>query len=99
MSTSSLPAYTARQGLQSHSYSAEPRYHEQRLALSRRIPAARPSGEFVKESKSRGIRLRLFAQREGVELPIYASGTSIVGTIELSKTEGVTSVEVKVCGG
>lgn len=76
-------------------YSAEPHQYEQRIALADRL-RPRPSGNFVKKSKNGDARLRLNAQEDGVALPTYGSQGCVEGTVELSKTDGVTSVEVKV---
>ncbi|KAF4617594.1 hypothetical protein D9613_005955 [Agrocybe pediades] len=96
MSTTSLPSYIAP-SLTTPTYSAEPHFLEQRLALAERI-RHRPSGDFVKESKSGGVRLRLSAQEQNATLPIYGSSDTVKGVVELSKTTGVTSVEVQIEG-
>lgn len=56
----------------------------------------RPSGSFVKESKNGDARLRLSAQEDNINLPIYESRGVVEGTVELSKTDGIQSVKVKV---
>lgn len=93
MSTTSLPSYRA---VNPHipSYTAEPQAYERRLAVNRLRP--RPSGEYVKQSKGSGISLRLVAQDSNVSLPVYGCGSSIVGTVEIPRPDGVTAVEVKV---
>jgi len=96
MSTVSPPSYVDPSLHRTPSYSAEPAYHEQRIALADRL-RPRPSGNFIKESKGGGVRLRLNAQEDNVALPVYGSNGVVEGTVELSKPEGVTSVEVKVC--
>ncbi|RDX42625.1 hypothetical protein OH76DRAFT_1458709 [Lentinus brumalis] len=95
MSTSSLPSYVAPPAFpRTPSYSAEPQAFEQRLALNR--PARRPSGNFVKQAKNVG--LRLFAQEDNATLPTYGCGAAVEGEVSLSKTDGVTAVEVKIEG-
>lgn len=91
-----LPSYAPLHGEvlnRAPSYSAEPHHFEQRLAQADRVNP-RPSGAFVKEKNH--VRLRLTAQENGVELPVYGIGEHVTGVVELSKTAGVTSVEVKV---
>ena len=93
MSTTSLPSYSA---VNPHipSYTAEPQAYERRLAVNRLRP--RPSGEYVKQSRGGGISLRLVAQDSNASLPMYGCGSSVVGTVEIPRTDGVTAVEVKV---
>ena len=100
MSTVDLPSYS---GCPSHSdrtppYSAEPQRDELRIAVADRHRSL-PSGNFIKESKGGGVILRLNAQEDNVELPVYGLGGQVTGTVELSKTEAVQSVEVKVSKG
>ncbi|KAI0354874.1 hypothetical protein OH77DRAFT_367419 [Trametes cingulata] len=95
MSTTSLPAYVASFA-RIPSYSAEPQEFEQRLALNR--PSRRPAGDFVKQSRSGNVSLRLFAQDDNVSLPVYGCGAAVEGAVNLSKTDGVTCVEVKIEG-
>jgi len=97
MSTLSLPSYAAPALQRTPTYSAEPQDHEQRIALADRL-RPRPSGNFVKQSKGGGVRLCLNAQDDKAELPVYAQNGNVEGNVELSKTEGVTSVEVKIEG-
>ncbi|KAJ7231403.1 hypothetical protein B0H12DRAFT_1146589 [Mycena haematopus] len=79
------------------SYSEEPGLHEQRLALNARsLP--QPTGNFVKVSKHGDVTMRLAAQEDNVDLPVYSSGAVIEGTVELSKKDDVSSVDVKVEG-
>jgi hypothetical protein len=75
------------------SYTKEPPSDE---AIHDRL--SRPSGEFVKKSKNGGVSLRLFAQADDATLPVYGSGASVRGSVELSesKLEGLASVEIKV---
>ncbi|KAF8903178.1 hypothetical protein CPB84DRAFT_1814790 [Gymnopilus junonius] len=85
MSTVSLPSYVAPSLNRIPSYSAEPGDFEHRIALGDRF-RIRPTGIFVKESKGGGVKLRLSSQEENIALP---------GVVELSKPEGVTSVEIE----
>jgi len=85
------PAYSIAR---SPSYSVEPHEYEQRLAMAGRI-RSRPIGNFVKLSKSGGVRLTLRAQ-ESNATAVYGRQSTIEGTVELSKPENVTSVEIKV---
>ncbi|KAK7055814.1 hypothetical protein R3P38DRAFT_3565644 [Favolaschia claudopus] len=81
------------------SYSAEPGYAEQRLALNpppTTLPS--PSGTFSKSSKHDDITLHLTAQEENAEIPVYGRGANVEGTIELGKTKSVASVEVTLQG-
>lgn len=79
------------------SYTEEPLENEQRIALNNRS-RARPAGTFVKYSKHGHTRLKLIAQENGVAVPVYSTGESVEGTVELDaeKVEGVDRVEVKV---
>ncbi|KAJ3504111.1 hypothetical protein NLJ89_g8111 [Agrocybe chaxingu] len=97
MSTASLPSYVAPSVNRIPSYSAEPHDHEQRIALADRL-RPRPSGTFIKELKGGGVRLRLTMQEDNAPLPIYGSGSQVEGYVDLSKLEGITSVEVKIEG-
>jgi hypothetical protein len=94
MSTTSLPSYIVP-SITTPSYSAEPHEYEQRIALAKRL-TSRPSGNFVKSSKKGDARLRLNAQEDNIKVPVYGSQGCVEGTIELLKTEHVTSVEAKV---
>ena len=94
MSTTSLPSYTAPLLGRTPSYTAEPQAYEQRLALNRL--RARPSSEFTKQSKSGGIALRFLGQEENAAYPVYGVSDVIEGIVDISKTDGVHSVDVKV---
>ncbi|GBE85295.1 hypothetical protein BKA93DRAFT_789659 [Sparassis latifolia] len=96
MSTTSLPSYIPPTFGRSPSYTAEPQAHEQRLALNG--VRQRPSGDFIKYSRSGGFSLRLIEQPGGVILPVYGCGEAVEGTVELVKPESVASVEVKIEG-
>ncbi|KAF7352555.1 hypothetical protein MVEN_01220800 [Mycena venus] len=100
MSTASLPTYAVP--LQpafsrTPSYSAEPGLYEQRLALNARaLPQA--TGNFIKSSKSGKAKLRLSAQENNIDLPIYGTGGVVEGTVELTKTDNISTVEITVEG-
>ncbi|KAF7335710.1 hypothetical protein MVEN_02226500 [Mycena venus] len=99
MSPERLPSYAEPLGSFSRtpSYSAEPGLYEQRLALNARL-LPQPTGHFLKASKHGDVKLRLSAQDDEVDLPVYGSGAIIEGTVELSKVDSVSSVEIKVEG-
>ncbi|KAJ6538545.1 hypothetical protein DFH09DRAFT_1177180 [Mycena vulgaris] len=99
MSTASLPSYIAPLPTFSRtpSYSAEPGLYEQRLALNARL-LPQPTGNFVKSSKSGDAKLRLTAQHDKIDLPVYGTGGVVEGTVELAKTDNISTVEVKVEG-
>ncbi|KAK7054184.1 hypothetical protein R3P38DRAFT_2500189 [Favolaschia claudopus] len=100
MSTATVPTYA--EPIQptfsrTPSYSAEPGLYEQRLALNARsLPRA--TGNFITSSKSGSAKLRLTAQQNNIDLPIYGSGGIVEGTVELTKTDNISSVEVTVEG-
>ncbi|KAJ7490309.1 hypothetical protein B0H11DRAFT_2010012 [Mycena galericulata] len=99
MSTASLPSYAVPLGpsfSRTPSYSAEPGLFEERLALNTRLPHY--TGSFVKSSKSGDATLRLTAQQDKIDLPVYGSGGVVEGTVELTKTEDISNVEVKIEG-
>ncbi|KAJ7180372.1 hypothetical protein C8R43DRAFT_399218 [Mycena crocata] len=100
MSTASLPHYAVQlqpSFSRTPSYSAEPGLYEQRLALNARsLP--QHTGNFVKSSKSGDAKLRLTAQEDNINLPVYGSGGVVEGTVELAKTDNISTVEVKVEG-
>ncbi|KAJ7359178.1 hypothetical protein DFH08DRAFT_769040 [Mycena albidolilacea] len=79
------------------SYTVEPRPHEQRLAMNAPIRSRR-RGNFLKVSKNGEIKLRLRQEDDNLELPVYGSGDSIEGLVELTRTENMSSVEIKVEG-
>lgn len=95
MSTASLPSYYLAPNLsRTPAYTEEPQEHEQRIALSDRL-RSRNSGTFVKQSRNGEARLTLNAQNGPI--PTYGSGGIIDGTIEIAKTENITSIDIKVC--
>jgi len=75
----------------SPSYSAVPRPHEQRLA-----PNGQPVGNFLKSSKNGDIKLRLIQEEDNRDLPVYGSGGVVEGVVELTRTENISSVQVRV---
>lgn len=77
------------------SYTAEPQNDEQRLAHVRR-PQPSQFTDFVKQSKNGDCRLRLVQQENSAVLPSYGSGGIVAGTVDLAKTDAITSVEAKV---
>ncbi|KAJ3934277.1 MAG: hypothetical protein NXY57DRAFT_890494 [Lentinula lateritia] len=96
MSTASLPSYYLAPNLsRTPAYTEEPQEHEQRIALSDRL-RSRNSGTFVKQSRNGEARLTLNAQNGPI--PTYGSGGIIDGTIEIAKTENITSIDIKVEG-
>ncbi|KAI0064109.1 hypothetical protein BV25DRAFT_1869547 [Artomyces pyxidatus] len=94
MSTLSLPSYTPDHN-HSPAYSAEPQQYERRLLVP---PRQRPSSEFVKQSRSGELSLRLAAQVDGVTTPMYALRELVEGTVEIAKPDGLAYVAVKVEG-
>ncbi|KAF7355546.1 hypothetical protein MSAN_01471700 [Mycena sanguinolenta] len=97
MSTAALPALQPTFS-RTPSYSAEPGLYEQRLALNARsLP--HPTGNFIKSSKNGNAKLRLTAQESNIDLPVYGTGGVVEGTIELTKTENISTVEITVEGG
>ncbi|KAJ3882534.1 hypothetical protein F5051DRAFT_394029 [Lentinula edodes] len=96
MSTASLPSYYLAPNLsRTPAYTEEPQEHEQRIALSDRL-RSRNSGTFVKQSRNGEARLTLNAQNGPI--PTYGSGGIIDGTIDIAKTENITSIDIKVEG-
>ncbi|KAI0054655.1 hypothetical protein BV25DRAFT_1922490 [Artomyces pyxidatus] len=94
MSTLSLPSYTPDHN-HSPAYSTESQQYERRLLVP---PRQRPSSEFVKQSRSSGLSLRLAAQVDGVTTPVYASREPVEGTVKIAKPDGLACVAVKVEG-
>ncbi|KAJ7268960.1 kinase-like domain-containing protein [Mycena rebaudengoi] len=80
------------------SYSAEPELHNQFLAIyARSLPQA--TGTFIVTSNNNNnVKLRLTAQEDKIELPVYGTGGVVAGTVELTKMENISSVEVTVEG-
>ncbi|KAF5344893.1 hypothetical protein D9758_011590 [Tetrapyrgos nigripes] len=75
---------------------AQPRENERRLALSDKL-RSRPTGTWVKVAKNGEFRLKLNSQNDSA-LPVYGLGSPVDGAVEVSKSESVLSVEVKVEG-
>ncbi|KAJ7752759.1 hypothetical protein DFH07DRAFT_824908 [Mycena maculata] len=100
MSTASLPTYAVPLGptfSRTPSYSAEPGLYEQRLALNARsLPQY--TGNFVKSSKSGDAKLCLTAQQDNLDLPVYGMTGVVKGSVQLAKTDNISTVEVKVEG-
>jgi hypothetical protein len=61
-------------------------------------PRARPvrQDSFVKQSKKRELSLQLLEQHEDGSLPVYGLGTSIQGSVEVEKADGVQAVRLRV---
>ncbi|KAI0337486.1 hypothetical protein BDW22DRAFT_1363973 [Trametopsis cervina] len=100
MSTPSLPSYVAAAPpsfSRTPSYTAEPQAYEQRLAHNPRL-RPRLSGEFTKASKNGGLALRFLSQEEHVALPVYGISDVVDGIVDIAKTDGVHSVDVKIKG-
>ena len=87
-------------------YTAEPRRgYEQTLHMQETpiVPLSIPNpprqwrDQFVKQSKSGGVTLKVSNQRYNVPFPIHHGGTKnpVRGCVDLAKTENVTSVELK----
>ncbi|KAI0055248.1 hypothetical protein BV25DRAFT_1843098 [Artomyces pyxidatus] len=91
MSTLSLPSYTPDHN-HSPAYSTESQQYERRLLVP---PRQRLSAEFVKQSRSSGLSLRLAAQVDGVTTPVYASREPVEGTVKIAKPDGLACVAVK----
>jgi hypothetical protein len=92
MSTASPPSY----GEPSPSYSAEPGLYEERLAINVRS-FRRATGNFIISSKNGNAKLRLTAQEEKIELPVYGTGGVVEGTVELqTKPDNISTVKVTV---
>ncbi|THH20590.1 hypothetical protein EW146_g783 [Bondarzewia mesenterica] len=99
MSTASLPSYAPPEFTRSPSYTEEPQGHERRLAhATRPTYPSRPLSDFVKQSKSGGLSLRLSEQADGVRAPVYGVRSPIEGTVELAKVDGLAYVAIKIEG-
>lgn len=96
MSTASLPSYVPPTNNPAPSYSYEPQESEQILAVADSNVRHRPLGTFVKQSKNGQFVLRLSGQQADAALPSYGLNTIIEGVVEVTKTDGITRVEVKV---
>jgi hypothetical protein len=98
MSLPSLPSY-AEVPLIPRTENEAPAYtppmHEQPLRHNGPL-RNRPSGEFVKQTKNGAFSLRLVYQHND-RLPTYGLAGAVEGIVTVSKPEGITSVDVKVC--
>ncbi|KAJ7034121.1 hypothetical protein C8F04DRAFT_1102328 [Mycena alexandri] len=56
------------------------------------------TGDFTRVSKHGDATLRLTAQHDNIDLPAYEVGGVVAGTVELSKTDHISTVEFKVEG-
>ncbi|KAI0064147.1 hypothetical protein BV25DRAFT_1800998 [Artomyces pyxidatus] len=95
MSTLSLPLYSDIDLSRVPAYSAEPQPCERRLVGPARQLAR---ADFVKQSKSGGLSLRLRGQVDGDTIPVYSSQGSIEGIVEMVKPDGLAFVAVKIEG-
>ncbi|KAF7362595.1 hypothetical protein MVEN_00608300 [Mycena venus] len=97
MSTSP-PSYSdALQPGSAPSYSAEPGLDEQRLAIhARSLPRA--TGTFTVSTSNGNATLRLTAQEDKIKLPVYGTGAVVAGTVELTKTDHISAVGIRVEG-
>lgn len=93
MSTVSLPSYAAPLLNPPPLYATGLHDQPHRLSLAHRPQSL---GTFVKHFRTEHTFLRLSAQDDGISLPVYGSSALVEGTVELTKVEGVGSVEVKV---
>jgi hypothetical protein len=59
-------------------------------------PPALPAHGFPYVKHSNGVTVILSGHKAGTSLPLYPSGSSICGSVVLSKFEGITSLDVKV---
>lgn len=102
MSLASLPSYAEAPSIplaeiDTPAYTAEPQPHEQRIGHNR-VLRAKPSGEFVKQTKNGAVCLRLFSQQHNAKLPSYGLAGKVEGVVVISKPDGITSVDVKIEG-
>ncbi|KAJ7352098.1 hypothetical protein DFH08DRAFT_857943 [Mycena albidolilacea] len=82
-------------------YSIEPApsLHEQHPASNTRsLPPSRPTANFVKSSDYGDVKLRLAAQDNKLDLPVYSGVSTVEGTVEIANTNNISSVQVKVEG-
>lgn len=77
------------------SYSVEPGLDEQWLVIhARSLPQA--TGTFIVTSSNGNAKMRITAQEDEIDLPVYGTGDVVAGTIEVTKTENISSVDVTV---
>ena len=96
MSTASLPSYIPPTNNPAPSSSYEPQESEQILAVADSSVRHRPTGTFVKQSKNGQLILRLSGQQTDATVPSYGINTMVEGVVEVTRTDGITRVEVKV---
>ncbi|KAF7362596.1 hypothetical protein MVEN_00608400 [Mycena venus] len=78
-------------------YSAEPELDEHRHAIhAHSLPRA--TGTVTVPSSNENATLRLTAQEDKIELPVYSTGAVIAGTVELAKTDHIFAVDIAVEG-
>ena len=87
-----LPVYSPT--LDPPCYASEPRPHEERLEINRRL-IQEESGVYVEKNKH--VTLALTNQVQNCKEPTYGKGAVVQGALSISKPESVLSVEVKVC--
>ncbi|KAJ7926869.1 hypothetical protein B0H13DRAFT_1474855, partial [Mycena leptocephala] len=79
------------------SYSVEPGLDEQWLVIhARSLPQA--TGTFIVTSSNGNAKMRITAQEDEIDLPVYGTDDVVAGTIEVTKTENISSVDVTVEG-
>lgn len=92
-----LPAYTAepRRGYEHRLLLHDP----PNIPLSVASPPRQWREQFAKHSKSGGVTLKVSNQRSNAPLPVHHGGANspIQGSVDLAKTDNVTSVDLKEC--
>ncbi|KAF8518926.1 hypothetical protein BU17DRAFT_90403 [Hysterangium stoloniferum] len=88
-----LPAYSPVG--ETPQYTAEPRADEERVQINRRV-VREQSGVYVEKNKH--LTLALTNQAPNCTEPTYGKGATVQGAINLTKQEGISSVEVKLEG-
>ncbi|KAJ7852837.1 hypothetical protein B0H14DRAFT_3656828, partial [Mycena olivaceomarginata] len=82
-------------------YSIEPApslYEQHPVSNTRSLPPSRPTSNFVKSSDYGDVKLRLAAQDDKFDLPVYSGVSTVEGTVEIANTNNISSVQVKVEG-
>lgn len=59
---------------------------------------AQTGGTFTKQSRNRNASLHLAARADNYSVPTYGSGSHVNGIIQVSKSDGITGVAVKLEG-
>jgi hypothetical protein len=96
MSTSSLPSYLPFEGLTTvPQYSATLHQPERRFSFHDLL-SSRLEGDWVKYSKGKSVCLLLIVEQDADGLPMYGCGDSIEGLVDVTKSDHVHSVELKV---